>query len=256
MFLGRGRFMGTTTEHVPTFRPVAPQATMREIAADAEEAYPRTDGPLPLPGDHSGFARVVTDEVDRLEADDRPVALGLGLAHDEITPSLADLDFGVHVSMRYHARRRSWYDHLHRLMILVIAVGASAGVAAIHGGLLDYALYLSIAVAAAGGIELAFSLPERARIEDALYRRFNALAAEIAEAKSFTAERLHVWEARRLLIRADADDRHEVLRRICHNLEAEARDYSVEAHYRIWAWQRLFAQLCNLPPLGLLRARR
>ena len=54
----------------------------------------------------------------------------------EDATSLAPLDFRVHVSVRYHARRRAWYDRLHRMMMLVIATGASAGVAAICGGLL------------------------------------------------------------------------------------------------------------------------
>ena len=175
---------------------------------------------------------------------------------DDISESLAALDFGVHVSMRYHARRRAWYDRLHRMMILIIAVGGSAGVAAIYGGLLQEAEYLALAVAIACALELAFSLPERARVEDALYRRFNILAADIAETRDVSEQQLHSWEARRLLIKADADDRLEMLRRICHNLEAEARDYPPEYRYALRSWQRPCAQLISLPPLRPLRARR
>ena len=167
--------------------------------------------------------------------------------------SLAPLDFRVHVSVRYHARRRAWYDRLHRIMMLVIATGASAGVAAICGGLLREAEFLAVAVAVAGALELALSLPERARVEDALYRRFNALAADIAEARSITDADIRSWEARRLLIRSDADDRLEALRRVCHNLEAEARAYPLEAFYWLWPWQRLCAQIVSLPPLRPLR---
>ena len=171
----------------------------------------------------------------------------------DATASLAPLDFRVHVSVRYHARRRAWYDRLHRIMMLVIATGASAGVAAICGGLLREAEFLAVAVAVAGALELALSLPERARVEDALYRRFNALAAAIAEARSITGADIRSWEARRLLIRSDADDRLEALRRVCHNLEAEARAYPLEAFYWLWPWQRLCAQIVSLPPLRPLR---
>ncbi|HWI26546.1 MAG TPA: hypothetical protein VN668_06215 [Stellaceae bacterium] len=163
------------------------------------------------------------------------------------------LDFRIHVSMRYHASRRAWYDRLHRMMMLTIAAGASAAFAAILGGLLEGAEYLCAAVGVAGVLELAYALPEQARIEDALYRRFNALAAEIAEAAAISVAELHRWEARRLLIGADADDRKEVLRRICHNLEAEARGYPPEVRYRVWPWQRLLAQITSLPPLRPLR---
>ena len=172
---------------------------------------------------------------------------------DDATSLLGPLDFRVHVSVRYHARRRAWYDRLHRLMMLVIATGASAGVAAICGGLLREAEFLAVAVAIAGALELALSLPERARVEDALYRRFNALAADIAEARSITEAEVRHWEARRLLIRSDADDRLEALRRVCHNLEAEARAYPRDAFYSLWPWQRLCAQLISLPPLRPLQ---
>jgi hypothetical protein len=174
-------------------------------------------------------------------------------APEDATSLLAPLDFRVHVSVRYHARRRAWYDRLHRIMTLVIATGASAGVAAICGGLLREAEFLAVAVAVAGALELALSLPERARVEDALYRRFNALAADIAEARSITDADVRSWEARRLLIRSDADDRLEALRRVCHNLEAEARAYPLEAFYSLWPWQRLCAQIISLPPLRPLR---
>jgi hypothetical protein len=170
-------------------------------------------------------------------------------AGDRIIPSADEIDFNVHVSMRYHARRRASLDRFHRAMILVITVCASGGVAAIFGGLLHEAEYLAAAVAAAGALELACAFPERARVEDALYRRFTALAVEIAAATTTGADQIHRWDAQRLLIGADADDRLEALRRICHNLEAEARGLDKEAFYPVWPWQRLAAEFVSLPPL-------
>lgn len=245
-------------EEVPGFRSVNPRpaelasAERPPLLANLSTSLERDEPVRPEPrltSADEGFALHRTEEKPAVAPAKSPGADGMALP-------LAALDFGVHVSMRYHARRRAWYDRLHRMMILVIAVGGSAGVAAIYGGLLQEAEYLSVAVAIAGALELAFSLPERARVEDALYRRFNALAADIADARTISAEQLRGWEARRLLIRADADDRLEALRRICHNLEAEARDYPSEEFYRVWAWQRLLAQLLSLPPLRPLRSRR
>jgi hypothetical protein len=111
---------------------------------------------------------------------------------DRIAPSADDIDFAVHVSMRFRALRRAWFDRFHRTMMLVITVCASGGVAATFGGLFDVAEHLATAVAVAGALELAFSFPERARVEDALYRRFSALAVEIASAKTCSAEQLHL----------------------------------------------------------------
>jgi len=218
-------------EQVPSFRSVStpPPDLAAGIASASMSVTTSFDTQEQLPPQHTGVP-------------------GMAL-RDELARSLSLLEFSVHVSVRYHARRRAWYDRLHRLMMLVIATGASAGVTAIFGGLLDEAEVICVAVAVAGALELAFSLPERARVEDALYRRFNGLAADIAEAKTIGEAQLRAWEARRLLIRADADDRLEVLRRVCHNLEAEARSYPAEARYTVRPWQRLLAQIVSLPPL-------
>jgi hypothetical protein len=244
-------------EQVPGFRSVNPYKRNLEAAeneraplgiASAEPADDEEDQvpPLRFPLENAAVERRRTEEAS---AESRPDAA----RQRELLQVLAPLDFSVHVSMRYHARRRAWYDRFHRVMMLIIAVSGSAGVAAIYGGLLAEAEYLAIAVAVAGALELAFSLPERARVEDALYRRFTLLAAEIADAPTIGDDELRAWEAKRLLIRADADDRLEVLRRICHNLEAEARAYPPERRYRLWPWQRLLAQLVSLPPLRALR---
>lgn len=172
---------------------------------------------------------------------------------ERTAPTADEIDFSVHVSMRYHARRRAWLDRYHRAMILVITVCASGGVAAIFGGLLAEAECLAAAVAAAGALEFGFSFPEKARLEDALYRRFTALAVEIASAQSSGADEIGRWDAQRLLIGADADDGLEVLRRLCHNLEAEARGLDGDAFYPVWPWQRLAAELVSLPPLRPLK---
>ncbi len=242
-------------EQVPGFRTVNPyqhsfeaeaeRATSTGLTGGAAEDDDESVPPLRFPLENGAAER----RRDDVAAETRPDAG----RQRELLQHLAPLDFSVHVSMRYHARRRAWYDRFHRFTMLIIAVGGSAGVAAIYGGLLAEAEYLAIAVAAAGALGLAFSLPERARIEDALYRRFTLLAAEIADAPAIGDFDLRAWEAKRLLIRADADDRLEILHRICHNLEAEARGYSPERRYRLWPWQRLLAQLFSLPPLRPLR---
>lgn len=223
--------MSMESAEAPGFRPV-----QRRVFPEA--ATPGVDLPEPRP------PRVAPEPRERLSAIEAPPAPPPRLA-----PSPDEIDFSVHVSMRYHARRRAWLDRFHRGMMLVITICASSGVAAIFGGLLVEAEYLAAAVAVAGALELAFAFPERARVEDALYRRFTALAVEIAAAKTSDEEQVHRWDAQRLLIRADADDRLEALRRICHNLEAEARGFDRDAFYRLWPWQRLTAEVVSLPPL-------
>jgi len=172
---------------------------------------------------------------------------GKGAARDVIEPLVA-LDFAVHVGMRYHAKRRAWFDALHRLAMVIAALGSSAAAAALYGGLIAAGEGLVTAVAIAAACELAFGFAERGRSADALYRRYAALAGAIAAAKSVDSDLLRLWEKRRLLIRADCEERLLVLHRICYNLEAEARGYDAEALYEVKPWQRLAAHLVSLPP--------
>ncbi|MGH7090329.1 MAG: hypothetical protein ACREFQ_15640, partial [Stellaceae bacterium] len=81
-----------------------------------------------------------------------------------------------------------------------------------------------------------------------LYRRFSALATALAEAETIDDRELRLWDKRRLLIRADCEERLLVLHRICYNLEAEARGFPEDTLYDVKPWQRLVAQLVSLPP--------
>lgn len=158
------------------------------------------------------------------------------------------LDFAVHTSVRYHAQRRAWFDRLHRLALGTIVLAASAAVGALYGGLVRAGIDLATVVAIAAALELFFAFSRRARNEDALYRSLNALATEIAEAERVDERTLRLWDKRRLLIRADAEEPLLVLNRICYNLEAEARGFADDALFAVTPWQRLAAHLVSLPP--------
>lgn len=188
------------------------------------------------------------------EAMDRPHAGEAGREDGEPTREVPPrqafeaLDFSVHASLRYHAKRRAWFDLLHRLALGIIVLAASGAVGALEGGLFEAGIDLTLAVAAAAALELFFGFAERARAEDALYRRLNALATAMAEADTIDEHQLRLWDRRRLLIRADCEERLLVLHRICYNLEAEARGFPEETLYDVRPWQRLAAPLVSLPP--------
>ena len=199
----------------------------------------------PLRGPGNGVARA--DEGLAMPDTPEPEPNGKEAVRDVLEPLVA-LDFAVHVGMRYHAKRRAWFDWLHRVAMVIAALGSSAAAAALYGGLIGAAEGLVTAVAIAAACELAFGFAERGRSADLLYRRYTDLAGAIAEARSVDSDLLRLWEKRRLLIRADCEERLLVLHRICYNLEAEARGYDAEALYRVQPWQRLFAHIVSLPP--------
>jgi hypothetical protein len=230
---------GTQT---PSFQGLTPGSARREVPFNGPTADGLADGPADeAEAGRDGFGRAFRprgmplhlgapreDELVAGLAEEVPAGAGVRevpKSPEEAPPSLEAIQFSVHVSMRYHARRRAWYDRFHRWSALVLALAGSSCAVAIFGGLLQEAEILSMAVAVAGASEVAFDLSGRARAEDALYRRFNALACDIAGTLGPDEARLRDWNERRLLIKADADDRLERLRRVCHDLECGARGY-------------------------------
>ena len=181
----------------------------------------------------------------------QPPAAGLAAPaapREQLLEPLTALDFAMHVSMRYHAKRRAWFDGLHRAAVVIAALGSSAAAAAIFGGLTGAAADLIVIVAVAAALDFVFAFADRGRAADSLYRRCNALAAEIAAAEKVDEDALRRWEKQRLLIRSDCEERLLVLHRICFNLEAEARGYAADALYLVKLWQRLAAHIVSLPP--------
>src|SRR6516164_6157689 len=151
------------SEQSPGFRSVSPYKRGLE-AAESERAPLGIASAEPADADDEKVPPLrfplENGAVERRRAEEAATEIRPDAAQQrELLQILAPLDFSVHVSMRYHARRRAWYDRFHRVMMLIIAVSGSAGVAAIYGGLLAEAEYLAIAVAVAGALELAFSLP-------------------------------------------------------------------------------------------------
>lgn len=169
-------------------------------------------------------------------------------APQEMNGDLIALDFGVHVSMRYHAKRRAWFDALHRVAMVVAAVGGSAALATILGQQVQYAAWIAFVVAAAGAFDVAFSPAEKARKVDDLYRRFCDLAAEIAATADPPPDQIRLWKAKKLKIEADEPTAIDTLNVLCHNQEAEARGYGPEHRHRVRWWQSATAQLFTLPP--------
>lgn len=158
------------------------------------------------------------------------------------------LDFSVAVSARYHAKRRGWFDALARWPSVAGIVAGSAAFAAIVGGMPTAAALASLVIAAFSGLNVAFGFGERSRKHDELFRRFNALAVEIAEAEAPTGAQIRKWKGAKLRIEAEEPTVKDVLNVICHNEEAEARGYQDDHVHVVRWWQRLFAQVVSLPP--------
>lgn len=207
-----------------------------------------THSPQQAPGAASADADTSehAEPGDGITARASPVSAAALEVGDEA--KLTQLEFSVAVSIRYHARRRAWFDGLARWPSVVSLVAGSAAFVSISQGLPALATVASAATAIFGGANLVFGFAERARRHDDLVRKFTLLAAEIAEATSPSRADVRRWHGAKIRIEAEEPTPNNVLNVLCHNEEAEARGYGPDHIYQVRWWQRAMAQVCALPP--------
>jgi len=148
---------------------------------------------------------------------------------------LDDLVFFIEKSLRYHQRRKGFFEACHRwLMFLIIMLGAVSA-ANVFGSSVAFALS-SAAIAA---VDLVFSLGPRARDHLLLHRRFSVLMAEILRTLSLDPTVLAEWQARRVEIVAEEPPIYWALDRDCYNEVHLARGERDGLFKLSWA-ERLF----------------
>jgi hypothetical protein len=166
-----------------------------------------------------------------------------------VSGDLIALEFGVHKSLRYHAKRRSFFDNLHRTATAFTAISASAAFFALIGDRTRVSEAAAIIVVFFSTIDFIFAFPEKAREHDRLYERFSDLAAKLARLNKRQLSEAEIDELRaeRLMLEKGEPSSLDALNVICHNEEAEARGYGSSDRYKIGGFQRLVAPFITLP---------
>ena len=161
-----------------------------------------------------------------------------------------DLLFGVQRSVRYHTRRRAFFEHLHSFVLFIGVVGGSASVGALLANLSDewsvWALLPGIFVTLFSTIDLVVRTGEKSCRHAGLSRRFIELEQAMQAGRStYTKDILTEWEGERLKVEADEVHILRILDLMCHNELAQAMGYKKTQCYRIPLWQRLIAHFFN-----------
>ena len=153
-----------------------------------------------------------------------------------------NLLFGVRRSIRYHARRRMFFD---RYRQFTSAIGVIFGSATIFTLLNDMdPLYPAIAAAVVTvffAIDLVVGTAAKARLHDDLGRRFIELERRMELAVGRDEQSLAKFTAARLEIEADEPPVHRVLDLMCHNELLHAMGYERSRFIRIRFYQRWLA---------------
>ena len=168
--------------------------------------------------------------------------------HKILKTDFYKLSFAVRRSIRYHAKRRAWYDGLHSAAMVTAAIAGSTTFATIVAGSPEIAKWLALVVAIASVMDTMLNWPEKARTHDALYRRFHDLEQVINESDELSEKRLNKLQNQRLQIEVDEPTTIDALNIVCRNIQAQAQGHPRSELTHIRWYQRLFCNILTLPP--------
>jgi hypothetical protein len=159
---------------------------------------------------------------------------------DDTAHRISDLKFALDKSIRYHQRRRAFFEMAHRaVMFLVIMTGSGAAFEIFGDGRL-----LATIAALLGAFDLAYSPGSRARDHIILHQRFSSLLAETMRISVPSDQEIRNWTAERLRIEADEPPIFWALEKDCHNEVCFARGKSSPEYLnRLTLAERIFMQL-------------
>jgi hypothetical protein len=154
-----------------------------------------------------------------------------------------ELLFGVRRSIRYHNRRREFFETLNTSITALSLIASSATVYGVLQAQ-NLAMIAGATVTVLTAINLVIGSAKRAGLHHDLSRRFLALEKKMLG--SPTPENLADWTIERLDIEADEPPVLRVLDLICHNELARAMGYEQKYFVKIAWYQRFFAQLFDV----------
>lgn len=153
--------------------------------------------------------------------------------------------FTVNVSLRYHAKRRHWYQALHNAANACSVISAMAVFVAISGEFPTVAKWAAIIPALLTAGDLVYGFSRRADEHRRLYERFSELAQDVAGVAVPTEADVRRVMIARLRIEADEPAAIDTLNVICHNAEAESRGWD-EQIVPLRRVDYVFQHICSL----------
>ena len=165
---------------------------------------------------------------------------------DRIQSDYYKLLFGVRRSIRYHHRRRLFFDRLHQISTFLSAATGTATVASLLANASSLALLFGISVAVFSVIDLVVGAPQAARLHHDLARKFIALEKAMTACTNPSQEDMIRFTNERLDIESEEPPVLKVLDAICHNELIRALGHDPKYYAKITWYQRLFAHFFDI----------
>lgn len=165
------------------------------------------------------------------------------------------LEFLISKSIRYHAKKRRFFELLQRVSQTVILAGGSSAFSSIIAKNNSFSLYAAGIVALFGLMDYTFDFSGKVRLHNDLYRRLIDLAVQLMKLEKLDKTSISYIRSERYLIGADSPTVGRVLDVLCHNEEVIARGLPRNEMYYIWPHQKFFSMLFDLPPREFKRIK-
>ena len=155
--------------------------------------------------------------------------------------------FDVRRSIRYHNRRRSFFDRWGIITNAISVIFGSATIYAIFqdNGLKSLAVFLAAIVTIFSTVDLVVGTNNKGRLHSDLARRFNELEREMTQAGCYDESTLRTFTTKRLKIESDEPPVLRVLDSICHNELMRAMGHEKGDLLEIGWFQRLVSQFID-----------
>lgn len=163
-----------------------------------------------------------------------------------------ELRFDIDVLIRYHDRRRAYYDLVFRFINGITVLAGSAAAVTFWAYLQQKVLGPGIGLAGAliitvlNAYSLVSGITVRAREHDALYRRYVALEERIVRAGQ-DSNKLREWEGDFLLIERDELPIFRAIYVLCQNEATDVWKLPEKEQIRITFWQSILANFMRMP---------
>ncbi len=156
---------------------------------------------------------------------------------DDLEALTDKLDFAIEKSMRYHQRRRGFYDVINRFSMFAVVICGSAAFAR----LFDSAEFFAAAATVIAAINLVWAPSHRARDHEILFRRFSNLAVKV-RTEPASASTYDEWVKERIEIETDEPPIYIALEADCDN-EVRRAWGRTKNMVKIDVWSRLTMNL-------------
>lgn len=161
---------------------------------------------------------------------------------DDLDDRTYDLLFAVRRSVRYHGRRRRFYEIWNTVTVAGAAVGGSSAFAALMADSAMISAAASASLALLGALDLAVGTARRANDHGDLARRFIVLEQAFAHGRNLDDDEYETLTRRRLEIESSEPTVLRLLDVMCNYEVLRSLGNDVERHPRIPWFRRVLSQ--------------